>query len=385
MNMTAKKRTNNRKKGSAPGNARRITANKRSSFGRLVVLLALAIAAMFVALGKLLVKILPNGEQLAVFAKRPGVQRVGAALAVLVIAFVSLAAAKSHLEEQPKYVIDPSQLEIDTIHLSWLKENSRAQLTLSEEIKTSIQHRVAKLEPTSVFDNKLLPQIARAVEADPWVAEVTRVERRFPESTDNGIAPASIAIQVAIRKPVLLVEFGQLYHLIDRNGVVLPRSLEVNGEGSFATKGDAVLAKSMVGPMRRVDHLYTDIGDGHKPRVGEVWNNEQVKAALGIEHALREHKVETFYPVRLIDVLDVNPITGDYAISGQNWGARLQISFEDSFTEMVWGKAPTHAALHDTPIEKRIEALKQFAALYRDNGFKDPERKFIRLDEAGWK
>lgn len=333
----------------------------RALIGRVIALIALGIGALFVWGGRLVIRVLPNGEQLAAFLKRPAVRQIGLGMIFIGVITLCLFGAHSHLEGQARFQIDPDQLHIDDLKVSWLKADSPSALALQSDIQKSVRESLAGIDTRSAFDDDLTTLVGEALRANPWIASVQRVERRFPKDDQ----PASLALDFSVRKPVLMVQLHHKFYLVDAEGVVLPRVLEANSEGRVYLPEDVALVEHLLLAPRLVSGVFGG-AEADQPVPGKAWGSEQVKAALSIEHTLREHEVEKYYPARVIDVSDVaykaNPDGSVAYRTGPVWGVKLYTRTTGDETVVIWGKAPLHSGLYDPTLEQKLNRLKELKA-----------------------
>ena len=107
--------------------------------------------------------------------------------------------------DAPEYIVGPEQIRV-TPQPVWIKADVKAEVL-----------RTAKAARLSLHDPQLVEHLAHAFALHPWIAEVVRVEKRFP---------AAVEVTVRYRRPVLVVKLdvpgdeGLLF--LDQASVLLP-------------------------------------------------------------------------------------------------------------------------------------------------------------------
>jgi hypothetical protein len=183
----------------------------------------------------------------------------------------------------------------------------------------------AKLE---LLDPELVEKIADAFAMHPWVAKVTRVEKRFP---------ARVNVEVEYRRPVLVVKLdatgdeGLLF--LDKQSVLLPSS-------DFASS-------------QAKDYLRI-VAAGETPTsvYGTPWGSERIAGAALVADALEN---------RWQDL-------GLYAITAtRTSGAefRYELRTQDDKARVVWGASPGHESNGEPTATQKIAALAHYI---RENG-----------------
>jgi hypothetical protein len=82
-------------------------------------------------------------------------------------------------------------------------------------------------ERLRVLDDDLAEQLARAFALHPWVAKVERVEVTRARQ---------VRVRLAHRRPALAVRVGERLHVVDTEGVLLPRNAPAVGLPVFVGK-----------------------------------------------------------------------------------------------------------------------------------------------------
>jgi len=261
----------------------------------------------------------------------------GAALSAA-LAWVML----GNLRAENRFQLDPGRIELSATP-SWARPELGQRV--KAEIETDLRAELAQLPATDAFDASLPETLALALQASPWVQQVVRIERRFPEGPEGA---SRLHPVLEIRQPALLVATSDRTVVVDGQGYVLPLTLS-NLESDLAAFQAQVLV-----PLHLVKGVTTAA-----PKAGKIWVSEQVSAALSMELILRKSELDRSLPIDAIELIGV-PEHPDargrvyYPSDGcvMLWpdqkrypGARL-----------IWGRPPVHAStLEASPNEKLAE------------------------------
>lgn len=221
-----------------------------------------------------------NGIRRAGGSLRGGLSRWRRAIVALMIALTAGAALyglhlyRSRLAGGEGYCIRSSDLRL-VEGTAWM----------TPDIVNQVRSSLAELPPRlSVMDPASAGHVARCLEGNPWVREVSyvRLDRPQAGSRSNGLEVAMV-----FRRPVAFVEAGRgadaRYYLVDRDGVRLS-----DRPYTEPLLGDRVLLT--VGGVR-----------SPAPAAGEVWDDPAVLAAAEVANIVR-HRVGK-YNLSRIDVV----------------------------------------------------------------------------------
>ena len=114
------------------------------------------------------------------------------------------AQVRAHVLSRAEYQLDPAKIVLTPMP-AWIHS----------DIKADVLRDASLAGPLSLLDDELTVRMAGAFAADPWVAHVERVSKRYP---------AGLEVSVIYRRPVALVEIedGKSALPVDGEGVVLP-------------------------------------------------------------------------------------------------------------------------------------------------------------------
>lgn len=348
-----------------PRKPKKANASKGKSSGLNFQSLMQGVSFLLIGLLKLVVMLLvlcwrglcaitPPKEWWLAQVRKPAFRRCTAGVLILLLTGWGVASMRQSLAQQDRFTLDPSRIELNQGALSWV--TGEAGETVRSLVLSSLRESLSQLPPTDAFDPELPGTVARQLAANPWVARVARVERRFP---DNG-QPASLDVVVDIRRPLIRVALDSRLWLVDREGVVLPWAPALK-HGIPETTADRTISAAITPTVRAVTGIYQPATPTPSlmPTVGKRWDNEQVKAAVSMEETIRLRSVEAWFPVDRIDVFDVAQRASwngqvDYKADGG-----VVIHGRLANAPVLWGKAPVHASSVETPIERKLSQLKQ--------------------------
>lgn len=349
--MPAKKKTKAKTKRPAPA----AKGNQNTPLAQTLGALAAAFAIRFGrSAWALLVRITPPKERWQAWSKSPKVRKCGGVAAGFAVMVLALGIMKGRLSAQERFQLDPARIELAAGELSWVSGESAARM--EAVIQGDLRDSLGELSVSDAFDDEFLGSIAATLEDNPWVASVERIERYYPSEEAN----ARLAVNMSIRKPVLMVEYGNRLLFVDRDGVVLPYPMALDGSGMPEGPADKIMLRDeLTRPLRRVVGMYGV--RGREPVAGEVWKNEQIVAALSVEKDLRQEGVDEslteagYGTISQIDVSDIEPVLNEYhkAAYAAGGGIRLKLSFSDA--EVVWGKAPVHGSTLEATSTQKIQ------------------------------
>jgi hypothetical protein len=213
--------------------------------------------------------------------------------------------------QSPDYVVTPERIMLNP-QPAWIHSNVKADVV-----------RSAKLSRLNLRDRRLVQQIAEAFALHPWVAKVTRVEKRFP---------AQVNVELEYRRPVLVVkldmadEKGLLF--LDEEGVLLPT-------GDFAA-----------GQAR--DYLRI-MAAGETPAgvYGTPWGSERLAAAARLAAAWENR----WQPLGLYWIV---------AARGRSGNLAFELRTLDDKVRVVWGAVSGHESASEPTTRQKIAALEQY-------------------------
>ncbi len=111
---------------------------------------------------------------------------------------------RAHVLSAAEYQLDPAKIVLSPTP-PWIHSDIKAEVLRDARFNG----------PMSLLDGDLTVRMAAAFAANPWVARVERVSKRFP---------AGLEVSAVYRRPVALVEIddGKAALPVDSEGVVLP-------------------------------------------------------------------------------------------------------------------------------------------------------------------
>jgi hypothetical protein len=146
--------------------------------------------------------------------RRPAVSRLGLAAALAVVAVGLLGYGGSQavgllvawLHRRPEYQLPWRQIVLDPAPPPWIRTG---RLGLLERVRRQARWP----EPLSVLDLDPADLARDFRNGSPWVVQVRRVERSYPNR---------LAVRLAYREPVAEARFGRAVYVVDGDAVFLP-------------------------------------------------------------------------------------------------------------------------------------------------------------------
>jgi hypothetical protein len=202
---------------------------------------------------------------------------------------------------------------------------------LDEDWVKTVRNPFGNRRRVSLFEQGVVRKIYDAYRESPWIEEVCRVQKEFPDR---------IAVKIRIRTPVVAVWRGSSYVLVDRTGVVLPRRFHTVPDFGF----NVLVASGIETPT---------------PRPGHTWNDPKVWAAVSLARAFSSREEPVLDRVGRIDVSAVGDRPGrertEVLLYAREGGGRVE-----------WGSAPEAENPLELPLDRKIENLKRLFTAYPD-------------------
>jgi hypothetical protein len=173
-----------------------------------------------------------------------------------------------------------------------------------------------------LLDRELVEKIGSAFKLHPWVAEVVRVEKRYP---------AQVLVELEYRRPVLVVKLdapgdeGLLF--LDEHAVLLPST-------DFA-------------PSQARTYLrIAASGEAPSGVYGVPWKSERIAGAAAIASA-----VETqWQTLGLYWIVTARIGSGELV---------YELRSQDEKFRLIWGRPPEHESPGEPSTQQKLAALKQ--------------------------
>lgn len=224
---------------------------------------------------------------------------------------------------------------------------------LAGRIATSVQPRV----PSSALNRQVLVDMARILEADPWIRQVRQIRRTYRQGPGD-----TIEVDCEYHIPIALVKVGELYYLVDNNGVLLPESY---------TQSQVPLV--VRGPNRQVNIRIITGVRGPMPRsAGQRWGGDDLIAGLELARCLYGQPF-----AEEIEIIDVS----NYQERVDRYAAQLVLVTRHG-TEVRWGR-PIHAKDFFVEVgpERKLERMRLLYEQYGrvDGGFPWVDLRFDRV------
>lgn len=234
-----------------------------------------------------------------------------------------------------EYSIGPEQVEI-TPPPAWIHTDIRAAVFRSPALDG----------PQSLTDPDLVPRIAGAFAAHPWVAKVGRVSKHYP---------ALVKVELVYRKPVCMIKVPRGWLPVDAEGVLLPSEDFTPTEATTRYLAVREVEREPTGP---VGSRWTDArvlgGAEIAAAIGEDW------AKMQLESIVPQAEEAGAAPGRLSE-----PV---FWLTTRTWGG----------SRIRWGYAPGAGAAGELPAAEKVARLKRYFADH--DTFDGPQNTRQELD-----
>lgn len=248
-----------------------------------------------------------------------------------------------NLSETARYSLDPARIEL-AAEPSWATGTLAARMKAA--IEEDLREELASLATTSAFDGDVMESIRTELEKSPWIRRVARIERRFPTGPEGH---SRLVPVLELRRPVLMIDAGSKYILVDGESVVLPLTVPRDGLREFRSQLSQSL--NLVRGVR-----------GAVPAAGKRWQNQQVAAAIDMERIMRRAQLNRSLPIEAIELIGV-PEHADsrgrvqYTIGG---GVLLVPDSQRYPSSAIrWGRPPVHANTLEPSVNSKLNELKR--------------------------
>ena len=254
---------------------------------------------------------IPKAVQLARMALRPRYRGMVLAAVIAVAAVAGILFAWNRWGAPsmtgPDYIVTPDKIELSP-QPEWIHADVKAEVV-----------RASSLSRLPLRDPRLVEQVSQAFALHPWIAEVTRVEKRFP---------AQLIVSVEYRRPVAAVE-------LTRDGK--RELLFVDGEGVLLPSLD--FAGNQAADYLRIGGISTTPASVY----GAPWGDDAVAGAARIAAAWGER----FKAAGLYRILPSESAGGEITYELRTPGE----------IRVIWGPAPGRESSPEPSPEQKIAAL----------------------------
>jgi hypothetical protein len=255
------------------------------------------------------------GVSLAGFLMRPQNRGWVTTLAVVLAAIVGSCIAWQKWGApslgSAEYLVVPEQIEV-TPQPTWIHTNVKADC-----IRSLAGIRL------DLLDRDLVEKVANAFALHPWVAQVVRIEKRYP---------AQLSVDIEYRRPTLVVkldspgEDGLLF--LDEEAVLLPSSDFAPGQARSFLRLSAA-------------------GETPSSVYGAPWNSERIAGAARLATIWGTR----WQPLGLYWIFAAKVRSGEMI---------YELRSQDDKVRVIWGVTPGHESPHEPSAEQKIAALEQF-------------------------
>ncbi len=255
----------------------------------------------------------------------------GIVVALIVAAAIGLRVARHEAALKPQFLVYPAQL--------------RAQAP--PWCAADLQQVTFPRECYSIYDSRLVPDVAEAYGASPWVKAVRRVEKRFPNQLD---------LELDLREPAAFVRLPDATWAIDADGVRLPLAYE---------KWDHEQR-----PLPLIFGVKTT-----PPDPGRRWQDPGTTAALSVLQALASEPTL----LRQVHFLDVSNLEG--VIDPQRSEVLM---FTRRRVRVAWGRPPNTTKFGEPSVPCKLARLRRYLSRPQalSDGASSIDLRFPEDDEA---
>ncbi len=217
------------------------------------------------------------------------------------------------VRQQPEYWMLTDQMQV-----------SPAPKWIRTDVKEQVLRSAGLPERLSVLEAGLGERLSQAFALHPWVAEVRQVAIGFP---------ASIAIELVYRRPVLMVEVPGGLYPVSSEGVLLPT-------GDFSP--NEAMTYPRLGGLNSVP----------AGPVGASWGDHRINAAARLGEFLKDHWQRLSLARITLERLDV---TADPQTPPE-----FLLSTQSSRHQIRWGHAPGQETKGERTAEAKLRRLVDF-------------------------
>lgn len=220
---------------------------------------------------------------------------------------------------------------------------------MSDYLADQIMKTAEPIGLHSAYDRQLLIDTAAALRSDPWIRRVIEVRRVYEQSPAD-----TIELDCEYRAPVALVQWDNLFWLVDGEGVKLPEQYSAQE-----------LSKIIFGPDGKVNVRIIQGAQNAPPESGKRWIGDDLAAGLELARLLAGRDFAD--QIRLIDVTNFN---------GRVDPAEAQIVLVTQFgTQIRWGRPPSaQDGFVEIPAGAKLDALSN---IFRQTGRVDANQPWI--------
>jgi hypothetical protein len=210
----------------------------------------------------------------------------------------------------PEYTLTPERIQV-TPQPAWIHASVKAEVL-----------RTVNATRLNLHDRDLVERLAQAFALHPWVAEVLRVEKRYP---------AAAQVELRYRRPVLVVK------------------LDVPGEEGllFLDEDSVLLPSADFAPSQGREYLRI-AAQGETPAsiYGTRWGTERMARAARVAAAWQKR----WQPLGLYWLIASRPASGELL---------YELRTQDDKVRVLWGTAGS-TETGDPTAEEKITALERY-------------------------
>jgi hypothetical protein len=213
--------------------------------------------------------------------------------------------------EEKDYAVTPERIAV-TPQPAWIHANVKSEVL-----------RSSGGSPMHLHDRRLVEHLAQAFALHPWVAQVVRVEKKYP---------AQVNVQLEYRKPVLVVK-------VDAPG----------DQGLLFLDQEAVLLPSADFAPTQARNYLRILAAGEAPvgPYGSAWGSPRMAGAAKVAAAWNGR----WQALGLYWLASARPASGELL---------YELRTQDDRVRVIWGPAPGGESPGDPSPEEKITALERY-------------------------
>ncbi len=238
----------------------------------------------------------------------------------------------------------PCELRVALTDLpSWMP------LTLGRQIGATLLPSGAKY-----YDKQLTATVMRRAQANPWVREVHRVEKRLDSDRSLAVVEVGAAFRVAVAK----VHTGKGYAYIDAEGVRLPAAQVPQWALAEAAKVTFYLDRDDAPPGRKLSRVHYVMINGVQapvPAVGDAWGGADLATGLRVLGLVHNKPY-----ANQITAIDVRNFAGRISRAEPHLRMYAQVGRGGS-TDIRFGRFPLPGGDYVISPERKLSYLDEYA------------------------
>lgn len=222
----------------------------------------------------------------------------------------------------PRFQLADWRLDLQTLP-PWVTEDIRSELHELDNSLASVSR--------SLFAPGVLEEVKIKLEEHPWVRKTMDLELRYPTLSH----PGTVLLELALRRPMAIVEHDALFYLVDEDGRRLGQPYREPPSRWFG-----------------VPVLKNLSGLPPPPPAGTLWSSRDLLQGVDVARILFESNVLQDFPGSPVDEIDLANLHG--RLSRRESEIVLRVGKQ----RLAWGRSPRSADPRTVPVETLVENLR---------------------------